>query len=41
MIRWKQAGDGLPEFGHELGNPDFVHYAEAYGARGTPSRTPR
>jgi acetolactate synthase-1/2/3 large subunit len=25
---------GLPDFGMELGNPDFVRYAEAYGARG-------
>ncbi|MEM7583044.1 MAG: acetolactate synthase large subunit [Acidobacteriota bacterium] len=34
FIRWKQAGMGFPDFGMELGNPDFVKYAEAYGARG-------
>ena len=35
MIRWKQAVDGFPDFGMTFGNPDFVRYAEAYGARGT------
>jgi len=34
MIRWKQADMGLPDYGLEFGNPDFVRYAEAYGARG-------
>jgi acetolactate synthase-1/2/3 large subunit len=34
MIRWKQAVDGLADFGMTFGNPDFVRYAEAYGARG-------
>ncbi|MCK8496628.1 acetolactate synthase large subunit [Myxococcus fulvus] len=34
MIRWKQGEMGLPDFGMALGNPDFVRYAEAYGARG-------
>ncbi len=34
MIRWKQAGMNLPDFGLEFGNPDFVLYAESYGARG-------
>jgi acetolactate synthase-1/2/3 large subunit len=34
MIRWKQAVDGLPDFGMTFGNPDFVRYAESYGARG-------
>lgn len=34
MIRWKQAEMGLPAFGMTVGNPDFVRYAEAYGARG-------
>ncbi|MCY1041886.1 acetolactate synthase large subunit [Corallococcus sp. bb12-1] len=34
MIRWKQGEMGLPDFGMTLGNPDFVRYAEAYGARG-------
>ncbi|WP_027058430.1 acetolactate synthase large subunit [Mesorhizobium loti] len=35
MIRWKQAVDAFPDFGMTFGNPDFVKYAEAYGARGT------
>ena len=34
MIRWKQAGMNLPDFGLEFGNPDFVCYAESYGAHG-------
>lgn len=35
MIRWKQAVDDFPDFGMTFANPDFVRYAEAYGARGT------
>ncbi len=35
MIRWKQAVDDFPDFGLTFGNPDFVKYAESYGARGT------
>ena len=34
MIRWKQAVDSFTDFGLTFGNPDFVKYAEAYGARG-------
>lgn len=34
MIRWKQAQMGLPNFGLGFGNPDFVKYAESYGACG-------
>jgi acetolactate synthase I/II/III large subunit len=34
MIRWKQQDMGLPDFGLEFGNPDFVRYAESYGASG-------
>jgi acetolactate synthase I/II/III large subunit len=34
MIRWKQAADGFPDYGLTFGNPDFVKYAESYGARG-------
>lgn len=34
MIRWKQAVDGFEDFGMRFGNPDFVRYAEAYGAKG-------
>lgn len=35
MIRWKQAVDGFEDFGMRFSNPDFVRYAEAYGAKGT------
>jgi acetolactate synthase-1/2/3 large subunit len=35
MIRWKQSVDGFPDFGMTFGNPDFVRYAEAYGAKGS------
>jgi acetolactate synthase I/II/III large subunit len=34
MIRWKQAAAGFADWGLGFGNPDFVKYAEAYGARG-------
>jgi len=34
MIKWKQAGMHLPTFGLEFKNPDFVKYAESYGAFG-------
>lgn len=34
MIKWKQSQEGYPEFGMDYGNPDFVKYAESYGARG-------
>jgi acetolactate synthase I/II/III large subunit len=34
MIRWKQAVDRFPDFGMTFGNPDFVAYAESYGASG-------
>jgi len=35
MIRWKQEADGFAEFGLSFNNPDFVKYAESYGAKGT------
>jgi acetolactate synthase I/II/III large subunit len=35
MIRWKQAVDDFPDFGLTFGNPNFVKYAESYGANGT------
>ena len=35
MIRWKQAADGFADFGMTFGNPDFVAYAKAYGAKGS------
>ncbi|MGI9457075.1 MAG: acetolactate synthase large subunit [Aeoliella sp.] len=34
MIKWKQAGMGFENFGLDYGNPDFVKYAESYGANG-------
>jgi acetolactate synthase I/II/III large subunit len=34
MIRWKQANMGFADWGLTYGNPDFVKYAEAYGAIG-------
>jgi len=34
MIRWKQYGMGYPDFGLEFNNPDFVQYAESFGAKG-------
>ncbi|MGH8494569.1 MAG: acetolactate synthase large subunit [Gammaproteobacteria bacterium] len=34
MIRWKQAVDEYPDWGLEFGNPDFVAYANSYGAKG-------
>jgi len=34
MIRWKQYGMGFKDFGLEFNNPDFVMYANSYGAKG-------
>ncbi|MCA9249503.1 MAG: acetolactate synthase large subunit [Phycisphaerales bacterium] len=34
MIKWKQAHMGLKDYGLDYGNPDFVKYAESYGATG-------
>ena len=34
MIKWKQANMGFDSFGLDYGNPDFVRYAESYGAKG-------
>lgn len=34
MIRWKQAVDHFPDFGLTFSNPDFVKYAESFGAHG-------
>ncbi len=34
MIRWKQEHAGFPDWGLQFGNPDFVKYAESYGATG-------
>jgi len=35
MIRWKQEAEGFANYGLSFNNPDFVRYAEAYGAKGT------
>ena len=34
MIKWKQEDGGFSEFSLDYGNPDFVKYAESYGANG-------
>ena len=34
MIKWKQDAMGLADFGLDYNNPDFVKYADAYGATG-------
>lgn len=39
MIRWKQAVDGFTDWGLTFGDPDFVKYAESYGAKGSRVET--
>ena len=34
FIKWEQQAKGFPNFGLDYGNPDFVKYAESYGAVG-------
>lgn len=34
MIKWKQEGMGFDNFGLDYKNPDFIKYAESYGALG-------
>ena len=34
MIKWKQEGQGFNNFGLDFNNPDFVKYAESFGAIG-------
>ncbi len=34
MIKWKQEDMGFDDFGLDFNNPDFVQYAESYGAIG-------
>ena len=34
MIKWKQEGMGFENYGLDYKNPDFVKYAESYGANG-------
>jgi acetolactate synthase-1/2/3 large subunit len=39
MIRWKQAVDKFADWGLTFGNPDFVKYADSYGAKGSRVET--
>jgi len=34
MIKWKQDEAGFPDFGLDFQNPDFIQYANSYGAIG-------
>lgn len=34
MIKWKQKAMGFPDFALDFANPDFVKYAQSYGAYG-------
>ena len=34
FVKWKQRNLNLENFGMDLSNPDFVRYAESFGARG-------
>lgn len=34
MIKWKQEGVGFDNFGLDFNNPDFVKFAESFGANG-------
>ena len=34
FVKWKQRNMNLENFGMDLSNPDFVKYAESFGARG-------
>ena len=34
MIKWKQAQMKFDDYGLDFGNPDFVAYAQSYGASG-------
>lgn len=34
FIKWKQEAHGFKDFALDYGNPDFVKYAESYGAKG-------
>ncbi len=34
FIKWKQSTYNYPDFALDYGNPDFVRYAESYGAKG-------
>jgi len=34
MIKWKQEGVGFDNFGLDFNNPNFIQYAESFGAKG-------
>jgi acetolactate synthase-1/2/3 large subunit len=34
MIKWKQKDMGFDDFGLDYKNPNFIMYAESYGAKG-------
>lgn len=34
MIKWKQEAEGFDDYGLDFTNPDFVKYAESFGAIG-------
>ena len=34
MIKWKQSHMGFEDYGLDYSNPDFVDYAQSYGAKG-------
>ena len=38
FIKWEQQAKGFAGFGLDYGNPDFVKYAESYGAAGMKVR---
>jgi acetolactate synthase-1/2/3 large subunit len=40
MIRWKQANQQMDDYGLQFNNPDFVKYAQSYGAIGYRANTP-
>jgi acetolactate synthase-1/2/3 large subunit len=40
MIRWKQAKENMEDYGLQFSNPDFVKYAQSYGAVGHRASTP-
>ena len=40
MIRWKQAVDHFEDYDMTFGNPEFVQYAQSYGAKATRVKTP-
>ena len=34
MIKWKQKSEGFADYGLDYKNPDFIKYAESFGAKG-------